>query len=132
MALPLWAALADPERFATTVPIEKVFAAGVVNEKKVWKIITAYWKGKTFKALVGVSHPFEDKIAVADGHHRFHAFKRIGLKEVRIAVSDDFTLYPLIARGVNQLGEGWQNRVRGKLRSLKFKLMGKEEEDWKV
>jgi hypothetical protein len=132
MALPLWAALADPDRYAEMVPVSKIFAAGAINEKKVWKIITAYWKGKTFKALVGVSHPHEDKIAVADGHHRFHAYVRIGLKEVPMAVSDDFVLYPIIARGLNQLHPAWQNKVRGKLRSLKFRCLGKEDQDWKV
>jgi hypothetical protein len=73
MFVSIMEALANPKKYAVLVDIDKCFAAGPINDKKVWKILREYWAGKDFKPLVGVAHPFEDKIAIADGHHRFHA-----------------------------------------------------------
>jgi len=130
MALPLWAALADPAKYAEWVPIEKVFAAGTIDETKVQKFVILLMKGKTFKPLVGVVSPIGDKIAVADGHHRFHAFQRIGHSQVLMAVSNDYAWYPIVALGINQLTSSWHTRVRRPLKKLRYKLFGGE--DWGV
>jgi len=121
-------ALADPEKYATWVPIEKCFAAGVIDEGKVFKFMKLMMKGQTFRPLVGIRHPFEDRIAVADGHHRFTAFQRIGHDKVLMALSHDPFWYPIVSSGLNQLTPGWQEKVRKPFRKLKCWMLGRE--DW--
>jgi uncharacterized protein (DUF1015 family) len=123
-------ALANPEKYAEWVPIEKCTAAGVIDEEKVFRFVKLLMQGKTFKPLVGVASPIEDKIAIGDGHHRFTAYKRIGHDKVLVAVAIDPVWYPIVAFGINQLTPGWQRKARRQLRRLKCWLSGKE--DWGV
>ena len=122
MELDMLTALAYPDRFAVLVPIERCFAAGTINEAKVWAIIRAWSNDQTFRPLVGVKHPFKERIAIADGHHRFHAYSRLGLTEIPVAVSDEYVYYPGVAAGLNQFGPRWQNRFRPKLRRFVDKI----------
>lgn len=132
MFVSIWDAFINPKKYAVWVDIDRCFAEGPINEAKVWKILREYWAGKDFDPIVGVAEPFGDRIAIADGHHRFHAYKQAGLKKILVAVSNDFLYYPIVAKGINQLHPTWQTVIRKKLRSLKYKLTGNEKEDWGV
>jgi uncharacterized protein (DUF1015 family) len=123
-------ALASPEKYAEWVPIERCTVAGVIDEDKVFKFVKLLMRGKTFKPLVGVLNPFGSNIAIADGHHRFEAFKRIGHDKVLMAVSVDPAWYPIVAFGVNQLTLGWQKKARRQFRKMKCWMLGRE--DWGV
>jgi hypothetical protein len=121
-------ALANPEKYAEWVPIERCTVAGVIDEEKVWKFMRLLMKGQTFRPLIGVKNPFGDNIAVADGHHRFTAFKRVGHDRVLMAVVIDPIWYPIASTGINQLTSSWQKKARRRLREWKCWLTG--EEDW--
>lgn len=123
-------ALASPEKYAEWVPIERCFAAGVFDDAKVWKFMRLLMRGQTFRPLVGVADPFSDRIAVADGHHRFTAFKRIGHDKVLMAVAVDPAWYLIVSTGINQLTMGWQKKTRRQFRKLKCWMLGRE--DWGV
>ena len=120
--------LSNPEKYAEWVPIEKCTVAGVIDEEKVFKFVKLLMRGKEFKPLVGVINPFGDDIAVADGHHRFHAYRRIGHDKVLMAVSHDPLWFPIVSRGLNQLTPAWQVKARRQLRKLKCWLFRRE--DW--
>ena len=110
----------------------RVDFAAQLNEAKVEKIMQELQAGKRFKALVAVAHPFRNRKAIADGHHRYEALKRLGVTKTRVALSDDYLYYPGVRFGWNQVNKRFQDKVRPKLKRVEMKMKRKKDEDWKV
>jgi hypothetical protein len=63
---------------------------------------------------VVIKHPDRELYAVLDGHHRFEAVKKKGLKTIRAAVVDDYTGlgFELTKQGVFQPSAEFTRYIR--------------------
>jgi hypothetical protein len=71
------------------LPIDKIVADYKVDIKGIKKIINEINAGNSIKSIVVVKHPEKEYYAVLDGHHRFWAFKELGISTIKCAVVED-------------------------------------------
>jgi len=80
----------DPEGHAREIDINRIVADEKVHDEGVARYAKHVKEGKHVKPLIVIKHPKRDEYAVLDGHHRFRALKKAGMKTVRCAVVEDY------------------------------------------
>ena len=79
------------DRYKELIPMDKI----VVDEKVVDEGVARYEEmieaGEELKPIVVIKHPKEEFYAVLDGHHRFWAMTRKGLKKAPCVVINVYT-----------------------------------------
>jgi hypothetical protein len=81
--------LKNPEKYAEIIGIGKIVADSKVYSGGVKRYEDKIRHGEDLGAIIVIKHPKKDLYAVLDGHHRYWAQKRMGIKKIKCAVIRD-------------------------------------------
>jgi hypothetical protein len=81
--------ISNPDKYSTDLPLKKIIANNKVDKQGIQRITNNIKSGESIKSIVVVKHPEEEYFAVLDGHHRFWAFKELGIPTIKCAVVED-------------------------------------------
>ncbi len=79
----------DPERYAQELGICTIVADEKVHGEGVKRYVRLIKEGAHVKPIIVVKHPKVDEYAVLNGHHRFWAYKELGVEKVEAVVVED-------------------------------------------
>ena len=82
---------ANPEKYLTCLPIDKLVADTKVSEEAIEMYKQKIQNGEKIPPIIVLKHPKFDVYAVVDGHHRYYACLEMGKKEVECALAGDFS-----------------------------------------
>jgi hypothetical protein len=80
-----------PSKYAVCLPIEKIVADSKVSRQGIELYKQKIAKGDKLAPIIVVKHPRKDIYAVLDGHHRFYAYKEMGIKSTDCALAGDYS-----------------------------------------
>ncbi len=81
----------NPEKHAQELEISKIVADEKVCEEGVRRYVQLIREGAAIKPIIVVKHPSVEEYAVLNGHHRFWAYKELGVEKIRAVVVEDLT-----------------------------------------
>ncbi|MFQ6060734.1 MAG: ParB N-terminal domain-containing protein [Thermoplasmata archaeon] len=84
-------AYANPEKYEIELPTEKIVADRKIVEDGVSHYHKKIERGQKPRPIIVLKHPREELYAVLDGHHRFWAMVKKGVKNIPSVVVDACT-----------------------------------------
>ena len=81
---------ANPEKYVIKLPAEKVVSDSKVQSDVVCRYGRRIAQGQDIEPIIVIKHPKRDLYAVVDGHHRYHAYRQLGQREIPCALEGVF------------------------------------------
>lgn len=122
-----------PKGWKTYVDVKKILADSKVYPEGVKMYEDMIRRGEDIGAITLIKHPKEDLYAVLDGHHRFHAYSKMGIERTNCIVVPDPVgfLFTLTKDGMLQPTEEFTKHVRvpfKKLESFLYDFLNRPDE----
>jgi len=126
-----------PKDWERWIEIDKIIADAKVYSDGVKMYEEMMKRDEETGLIVLVKHPSKDLYAVLDGHHRFHAYLKLGVKEVPCIVLPAMIgfLFDITKEGVLQPTEEFTKYVRvpfKKIESFLIRFLDRPEEFLKL
>jgi hypothetical protein len=81
--------LRNPEKYSEDIRTEKIVADSKVYSMGVKRYEDKIRHGEDVGTIIVIKHPKKELYAVLDGHHRYWAQKKMGIKKIKCAVIRD-------------------------------------------
>src|SRR4030067_383721 len=80
----------NPAKYVIKLPAEKIVSDSKVQSDVVCRYGRRIAEGQDLEPIIVIKHPKRDLYAVVDGHHRYHAYRQLGQKEIPCALEGVF------------------------------------------
>jgi hypothetical protein len=83
----------NPEKYKQKISVDKIVADPKVSRMGIKRYKIMLSKGESLGTIIVIKHPRKDVYAVVDGHHRFYAQMKLGVKKINCAVVGNFSSF---------------------------------------
>jgi ParB-like nuclease domain len=106
--------LINPAKYARPLATKKIVADQKISRQGVDFYKQKILKKEKINPIIVVKHPRKDMYAVLDGHHRYYAYRELGVKYICSALAGDYSsvIFYLTEQGYFQPSSQVTDKIR--------------------